>query len=132
MSNNKNEMHHLYMAILNMFIATEFMLSCNDALKETNSYKMQLKSILKKLEPELIRILEHDLKDLWGADDNALQLLQKGFAEFIKGFSIEEFKYHSPEIIHGFGQLMKDFHNAPELVLHRNGIAFIQSEKANQ
>ncbi len=111
-----------YSSMLNLLIAANFVLECNDNLKRTNSYRQNLKMKLKQLEPELIKIIDTDLNYLWGADDPVLYEYQDGIKEFIMLFDFKAFSKLPPEQILGFVQLTKDFFNAPELVLHRNGV----------
>ena len=118
-----------YVALLNLLIASEFILSCNDELKHTTAYRHSLKQKLRMLEPELEKIIDNDFALIWGVDDEALYNLQHNFRNFIQQFHIDKFKTHSPELIAGFGALLEQFHQMPELVLHRNGIKIVQSSK---
>lgn len=118
-----------YVALLDLLIGSEFVMECNDALAGTNAYRHELKQSLKKLLPILEKMIDEDLGQIIAKDDLAATTfnLQDGFRKFVGQLRLDRFTKHSPSLIAGFGELMEQFHNAPELVLHRNGIKIKES-----
>lgn len=118
-----------YVALLDLLIGSEFVMECNDALAGTNAYRHELKRALKQLLPILEKMIDDDLGQIIAGDDLAVTTfnLQDGFRKFIEQLRLNLFIKHSPSLIAGFGELMEQFHNAPELTLHRLGIKIKES-----
>ena len=74
--------------------------------------------------PEIEKAINEDLSLLIGSDLNARTIfhLQDGIKSYVAQLGLEKMTTHKPEHLAGLGELLKQFHQMPELVLHRNGI----------
>lgn len=121
-------------ALLNMLIAADFLFQTNEFLQDTTAYKHRVKMLLKQLMPELEKIINEDLGLLIGTNENARVIfsLQDGFKNYIEQLQLNRFITHKPALIAGFGKLTEQFHQMPELVLHRNGIPIVDPQTVSK
>jgi hypothetical protein len=121
---------HIYVLLLNSLIAAYFLFECNEALEETSVYRQKLKQTLKQLKPILEDMVNEDLGLLMNTAENVhvLSNLNDGFKNFVENLHLRKLSKHTPANLAGLGELLAQFHQMPELVLHRNGIKIKEYE----
>jgi len=105
--------------VLNMIVVKWELLTLLDELKHTAIYRHKIKMLVNQLLGELTSELSGGILDMWGVEDEALYELMETQKSIIQQISKLR-----PDLQFGLNELMKHFFNAPELVLHRNGIKF--------
>lgn len=103
--------------VLNMIVAKWGLLTLLDEFKNTRIYRHRTKMLANQLSDELTAQLSGGILDVWGLEDEALYSLMETQRSII-----QQVARLSPDLHYGLNELMKQFFNAPELVLHRNGI----------
>jgi len=98
-----------------LLVGYEF-LEILDNVKNTILYKHKMKTIINSLMPELEKHC-NNLELLFGVDDATMFNLISDKQKMMKETALLR-----PEYKIGFFTLLNDYINAPELVLHRNGI----------
>lgn len=119
-----NEQTAKQYALLNLLITGWCMLGQLDELKNTSAYKQKMRSLINQLMPELERMVDTDLNLLWGVDDPAMYNLQEQVKKFLTEMAIIPTEY-----VAGLADLLQQFRQTPQLVLHRNGIKIVNSQE---
>lgn len=88
-----------------------------DKLEHTSFYRHRLKMCAKQLLSEIESSLGSGIADIYGIQDEAFHNLLEHKKEVITKISTLR-----PELQAGFNELLSEYLNAPELVMHRNGI----------
>ena len=93
-----------------------------DNLSYTSFYRHKIKMLAKQLVIELERSICARHADIYGIQDEAFHNLLQHKKEVIRKISVLK-----PELQAGFNELLSEYLNAPELVMHRNGIRITEN-----
>jgi transcriptional regulator of heat shock response len=83
--------------------SAQVLLECMDELQDTPFYKQSLKQLVKRLEKELLKVLDDDISKMYKIDEEVMRMIQNGIEAISKQMATTD-----PTRIAMLGQLLED------------------------
>lgn len=91
------------LVVITALAAAQVLHEAMDDLQDTNFYRQDVKKASKNMERKLTRVLDNEIANMWGIDEETMRSIQDGITEVAK-----ELATMDPVRIAMLGQLFKE------------------------